>query len=460
MSPDLSHDLFEHQADELHRLLHSASHFALLWEMGVGKTPVTARLFWGMRQASAVGRLLYLCPASVKAQAARELRRWGPPGLRVQILQTRADRPDPAADAVVVNYDLLLGDTLFARLLEERWLLLVLDESHLLRTPTATRTRRVLGNTPCLAESAQRVIALTGTPVVNSPLDLFALINRLFPRAFAVDGRRMQMHEFIDRYCIRRRLHIGGGHTIEHIVGGKNLEELRERLAPYVSRLRRADVLDLPPLAIQDFALSADVDDAVAAAMAELPPGLVEALQGADDDTLPALLRRHAAELATLRRLLGTLKAGAAAEHIAERLAAGEDRAIGFFHHRDVGDIVLRQLRKAGIAAAMIRGDTSAGARVEAVDALTSGDARVLLLQNHSGSLGLNLQVCRYAAVVESDWTDAIAEQSIGRIYRAGQLRAVTVEFLFVPGTLDEHVVGVARRKARLAADLIERKVA
>ena len=43
---------------------------------------------------------------------------------------------------------------------------------------------------------------------------------------------------------------------IERMGGGKNLAELRERLSPYVSRLRRDEVLDLPPIAINDYALT------------------------------------------------------------------------------------------------------------------------------------------------------------------------------------------------------------
>jgi SNF2 family DNA or RNA helicase len=108
----------------------------------------------------------------------------------------------------------------------------------------------------------------------------------------------------------------------------------------------------------------------------------------------------------------------------------------------------------------MIRGDTPAGARTRAIDALTDGNLQVLLLQNQAGSLGLNLQACRRAVIIEPDWTDATTQQAIGRIYRAGQTRSCVVEFLLISDSLDEHVVGVARGKAQLAADLIEQSAA
>lgn len=453
LDPHLLQDLYKHQQDALrHLLLNNVANYALFWQMGCGKGVLAVR--YGTALPAASGRLC-CCPASCKVQVAREIRRFGPPGVRVQILNGRQAQLEPDVDWHVVNYELLLSDAVFEQLISRHWSLLILDESHLLRSMAARRTVRALGRTG-LATKADRVLAMTGTPIVNSPLDVYALTARLFPAAIG----SMRAREFEDRYCAHRVVHIGGGRTVEQIVGGKNLAELRERLAPHMSRLRRDEVLDLPPIAIHDFALTVEIGDALDAAMVELPSGLVEALQRADDDTLMHLVQRHAVELATLRRLFGTLKAGAAAEHILERLAGGEDRVIAFFHHRDVGDIVLKELHQARVAASMIRGDTPAGARWRAVDALTDGELRVLLLQNESGSLGLNLQACRYAAIIEPSWTDATTQQAISRIYRAGQTRNCIVEFLLIPDSIDEHIVSVARRKAAIAADLIEKSAA
>ena len=107
---------------------------------------------------------------------------------------------------------------------------------------------------------------------------------------------------------------------------------------------------------------------------------------------------------------------------------------------------------------AIIRGDTVSTARAKAIDAFDAGQLPVLLLQNHAGSLGLNLQLCRYAAIVELDWTDAITQQAIGRLYRAGQQRDVVVEFLLVAGSIDEHVAEAARRKPDHHARHAQRK--
>jgi SNF2 family DNA or RNA helicase len=456
--PRLFADLYRHQATELAHLLSTTGHRMLYWQQGVGKTPVVARLGWTLSDRPK----LYLCPATCKVQVARELRRWGGPNTRVQILEGRRAKLDPDADWIVMNYDLLPSDSILQQLIGRRWCLLVIDEAQLLRNLTAKRTQRVFGRAPCLAGQADRVVLLSGTPVINSPADLFPPINRLFPRAIAVEDasgelRRMQLAEYNARYCVFRTVWISGGSTIQVPAGGQNIAELRSKLAPYMSRLRRRDVLDLPALRIHEFALSIALNTAeLTAALKTVPQELLDRLQVASGDELLTLLQRHAPQLSTLRRVLGVAKATTAADHLAERLAGGEDRVIAFFHHREVADVMLAQLRLAEISAGMIRGDTPAATRTQLIDAFDRGKLPVLLLQSQSGSLGLNLQACRYAAIVEPDWTAAVSEQAIARLYRAGQVRDVTIDFLLIPNSLDEHIVNVAHRKAALAADLIE----
>jgi SWI/SNF-related matrix-associated actin-dependent regulator 1 of chromatin subfamily A len=450
-------DLYAHQAAELEYLLATTGHRLLHGQMGCGKTQPIARLGWALN-----GAKLYLCPASCKRQTARELRRWGKPGTTIQVVEGRSARLD-GSEWTVINHDLLLSDPLFAQLIARRYMLLASDENHMLRNAAAKRTQRVYGRAPCLADQADRVVAMTGTPIISSPADLFPTLNRLFPRAIATQDaagtlRRTQWAEFTERYCTFRDIHIAGGRTVRRPSGGQNLAELRVKLAPFMSRLRREHVLDLPPLQLTEYALTISVTDAAAIdeAERELPPALRERLQRATADELADLLRQYSPHLSTLRRILGMVKAAPAAEHIAERLAGGEDRVAVFFHHHGTADLLLEHLSLNGIIAGMIRGDTPLAARDRAITEFTAGRLQALLLQLQSGSLGLNLQCARRAVFVETDWTAAANEQAIARLHRANQARSVVVEFLLVPDTLDEHIVSTAQRKAAVAAALIE----
>jgi SNF2 family DNA or RNA helicase len=246
------------------------------------------------------------------------------------------------------------------------------------------------------------------------------------------------------------------GRVIRTPNGSKNTAELRARIAPYVSRVRLPDVVDLPPLRVAEYALAVTATTELTMALQELPPSLLEEIQAADGDELLALLRRHTQALATLRRLIGIAKVPAAVEYLTDRLAGGVDRLVVFFHHRTVSDLLQAQLQQAGISVGVIRGDTPANIRTALIDSFDAGDLSVLALQLQAGSLGLNLQCAAHAAFLEIDWTAATNEQAIARLYRAGQTRSVTVDFLLIPDSLDEHVISTARRKAAIATALIE----
>jgi SWI/SNF-related matrix-associated actin-dependent regulator 1 of chromatin subfamily A len=455
----LSAGLLGHQAAALRALIESVANQLLAWEMGTGKTCMAARLGWALGPHA---RNLIIVPASLLEQTRRELIRWGQPGVTVQILRTGKGKLSTDCSWVVVSYDLARTTLIYRQLIAENWDLLVLDESHLLRGWTTKRTRAVYGRGG-IASHARRTLCLSGTPVVASAADLFPMLYTLCPAALAVSdgkgGRRtMSGAEFEARFCVMRTVHLPGGRTKQVPSGSKNTAELRTRIESFVSRMRRADVLDLLPLVINTFALTVAPTAELTAALAALPPELLTQLESASDDQLLGLLQRHAPMLATLRRLLGLSKVPAAIDYALTRFEGGADRLILFHHHRDVADALLSGLRQAGISAANIRGDTAVAMRTRLVDRFNAGELSTLVLQLQSGGLGWNLQSCAFAAFVESDWTAATNQQAISRIYRAGQRRPVTVDFLSVPDSLDERITAVAARKAEVAAAIIERQ--
>ncbi len=295
---DLFANFYDHQTTEFEYLSSTTSHRLLFWEQGVGKSPIADRRS-PLGQALGEVPKLYLCPASCKVQVARELVRWGGPGTRVQILEGRRAKLTCNVEWSICNFDLLLSNDVFAQLIGQHWHLLIIDESHLLRNLSAKRTQRVFGAAPCLADQADRVVCLSGTPVVNSPADIYPMVNRLFPRAIAIPDesgelRRMQFNEFVARYCTFKTVHISAGRTLRVPAGAQNVEELRTKLAPHMSRLRRKDVLDLPALRLQEFALSVTSSAELLTALRSVPQELLDQLQAVTGDELLALLRRHA----------------------------------------------------------------------------------------------------------------------------------------------------------------------
>ena len=130
----------------------------------------------------------------------------------------------------VVNYESARNQPLANWLAAQRFDLLVLDESHRIKSPSGTTSRWVSR----LAKTCARRVALTGTPMPHSPMDVYAQARSLDPGLFG--------WSFVK---FRRRYAVMGGFGGKQITGFQNMDQLQERLSRITFQASR-DVLDLP----------------------------------------------------------------------------------------------------------------------------------------------------------------------------------------------------------------------
>lgn len=431
----------------------SSRNAILAWEPGVGKTFAA---FMGGRAVG--GPQLYLCPANLRSQVADAAAVFDP-ALHVQILREGTDKLDRAADIVVSSYGTAAGRTIkgkqdtrvFKQLFKHAWGSIACDEAHGLKEPDARRTRAIYGATPdspgALFRRARFTWALTGTPVLANPVDLWTHYSRLFP--FAVlndDGDPLTRAEWIDRFCTVRKTGFG-----DQITGGKNLEELRELIAPFMQVLRSVDVLDLPPLTIDTIHLDAGTllrggvpDDAQAQIRA-----LIEA-----DEELGGLQD----SLATERRLIALGKAKAVAEQALTELQGGLDKVIIYGHHTEALALIERELSEMGMHPALYRGGMTDRTK-EHHKARFIRDATCRAFVGNIVASGTGLdglqEVCGRILFAEADWTPGINDQCIRRAWRSGQSRPCRVSFCSLRGSIDEDVQTSLTRKAKTIAKII-----
>lgn len=158
-------------------------------------------------------RGLFVCPATLKSNWYREIKLWlVHPNKSVGIAQGSYW---PDTDIVIVNYDILLRHRESVE--EVEWDLVVLDEAHYIKSAKAQRTYAILGNKKMGLKPirAKRKLALTGTPILNRPGELFSILHWLDPNAWP------SRFYFAQRYC-------AGGYGLYD--GASNLEELQLRL--------------------------------------------------------------------------------------------------------------------------------------------------------------------------------------------------------------------------------------
>lgn len=462
-------DLMPWQRQEVVKIA-EGRHRALWADPGVGKTAVAARAALQRRRQGCPLPTLYLAPSALVGQVGREFVRWWP-GCRVCVIRASGQAIDPRADAVVIGYGLLSRQTgLIDRLRPLAFGLMVMDESHYLRSHEAKRTQIILLAANAIATRAQQRLFLSGTMLVNHAGDLHPMITRLGVTALASTDpkgvrRSISRSAYESKFVVFAEKFFGG-RSIRMAVGSKNLPELHTALAPHLRRARLQDVIaGLPSLRLPVLPLEADIR-----AVPGLPPGIAGAVQNLMDDIaeleegpvraaaqteLMALLDEANIALSTWRRALGEAKAPAAAGVLIDRLQSGEPQAVCFVHHRSVGDAIKDALAEAGIACGLLRGGISQAERDATIAAFKGGALRVVICQHESGGTGVDgLQVARYGLVVESPWTAAALRQSVARLWRAGQRNAVLVEIATAAGTLDETIAEIIARKAGEAAAL------
>lgn len=425
----------------------------LAWEPGVGKT------FAAFMAGRAVGGpQLYLCPGNLRSQVADAAAAFDP-ALAVQVIREGTDKLDAKADLVVTSYGHAAGRTvkgkqdtrIFKQLFKRAWGSIACDEAHGLKEPEARRTRAIYGATTAspgaLFRRAKFTWALTGTPVLASPVDLWTHYSRLFPFAVLNDeGDPLTRAEWIDRFCQVRKTGFG-----DQIVGGKNLEELRELIAPFVSILRSVDVLDLPPLTIDTIHLEAD--KLLKGGVPEHAEAQLRALIDADEDFADL-----EDSLATERRLIGLAKAKAVAEQALTELRGGLDKVIIYGHHTEALELIERELSEMGMHPALYRGGmTDRSKEHHKARFIRDDGCRAFVGNITAAGTGLDgLQdVCGRILFAEADWTPGINDQCIRRAWRSGQKRPCRVSFCSLRGSIDESIQNALTRKAKIIAKII-----
>lgn len=376
-------------------------------EMGLGKSAqaITASRLIGATDITVV------CPASVRAVWRHEFKLW---------------RPD-------VQPTLL---TSYAKHKEvpDGGELLILDEAHYLKTPSAQRTRKIYGTNA--VNRWDYIWALSGTPAPNH-------IGEMWTHCNVMGGTDLSYHQWIDRYCITAPSEYPPGYRIVRSKG-EMAAEIREKMAPWFFRRKLSDVsIQLPPLRWAGLPMASTP---AAQAMKEIPPKTD--LLCADID-LEAIARRP--HIASVRRATADAKTMDFALWLSEEIYNGLGKVIVFGYHRAPLERLNNMLKES----VLVYGGTPEGQREEAVRSFQEDpEVKVFLGQIESAGTGITLTAADRVVFFESDWSPANMVQAAKRCHRIGQDRPVLVQVLTLQDSIDEAIQGTLIRKARDLSNL------
>ena len=417
-------------------------------EMGLGKTIQALGL---INLTPAIKRVLVICPASLKRNWKREAQKWLTRDLPIRIIEGgKARWSADGAQFVIINYDILAKHAKTLRMHE--WDLMILDESHAIKNYKAARTRQIIGWTDRYGAGsivpipASRKMFLTGTPVMNRPIELLTTLQCLTPKTFP------NWQGFVNRYCSSEWGYETFGDGFGGNSGGaSNLGELSDMLRQscMVRRLKGDVLKELPPKRRQVLDVR-DSGRAISKALAEESRVLSE-LQG-----LPKGQRIPFEKIAEARHATSDAKAPEVITHIKQALDGGSEKIVVFAHHHSVMGALQEAFKNQCVR---FDGQTSLDMRERAVRLFQeSRQIRVFIGQIKAAGTGITLTAASHVVFAELPWTPAELVQAEDRCHRIGQADHVLVQALVVPKSIDARIAELLVEKAAIVKDALDSK--
>jgi len=437
------------------------SWLAFLWEhrlggiladdMGLGKTMQCLALISHARQCQppgdpTAGPFLIVAPTSVVANWAAEAARFAP-DLRVVPVSSTVARLGQGlgglaagADAVVTSYALLRLD--FAAYAEVGWSGLLLDEAQ----QAKNRQSQVYQCARRLAAPVK--IAITGTPLENNVMELWSLLSITAPGLFPSPDR------FRDYYA----------RPIERQGDRQRLAQLQRRIRPLVRRRTKEQVAaDLP--AKQEQVLEVELHPQHRKVYQTRLQRERQKVLGLIGDmnanrftifrslTLLRQLSLHAGLVDEAHAGLASAKIDALLGQLHE-VTGGGHRALVFSQFTRFLGKVRERLEAEGIPYSYLHGGTRD--RPAVIQRFKDGTDPVFLISLKAGGFGLNLTEADYCFLLDPWWNPATEAQAVDRTHRIGQTRSVMVYRLVAKDTIEEKVMALKARKARLFSSVMD----
>lgn len=441
-------------------------------DMGLGKTgsAISAVEEWRLR-AKAGGEIpsgprLVVCPNSVKGSWARQLEMWYGPDVNYKIvdgstasarmrqIESVTDYPEENG-WLIVNWEQIRakkvkktikrrnGST-STKMVEEmkepifektEWLAVIADEVHRAKNKASQQTRglwRVRADDGIM-------LAMSGTPMLNSPDELWSILHWLWPKEYTSYWRFYE--EYVD---------YTEGYFGKVITGVRNPAALRFELRDRLVRRTQGEVLDLPgkvrvpvPLTLNksqrklyddaENQMWLEIEKAAEAGDKSAEEFIAKASEGASMTEL-LQIKNGASRTVRLRQiietpaLLGADDDSAVLDSCVETIMdSGEEQWVVFTEFADTPSILAGRLRARGIEAVEYTGSVSTQDRADIEERFQRGEIQVVVGTLKSMYQGITLTAAHLEYFVSRDWVPDINEQAEDRCSRIGQKKRVVV---------------------------------
>lgn len=403
-------------------------------QQGLGKTLEAIAWIQYHKNNKNIFPVLIICPAAVKYNWLSEFDKFTALGDDVEILS--GTKPfSTTKNILIINYD-ILKDWKTKIINDIKPKTVIADEVHKAKNEKSKRTKSFVE----IGKKVKNVIGLTGTPILNKPIEIFMPLKVIKPTLFP------NKKAYAYRFCDAKFNGFGMNYN-----GAKNTIELHQILVREVLlRRKKEDVAkELPDKVRTMLPLEIDNKQDYNHAYTDL----IDFLKQIDPQkAMRAMRARTLSKINTLKQLAVKGKLNQAASWIEDVIE--NEKLVVFVHYKNTVEMLKKKFGDQAVA--YVGGMSEKQRKHVESEFWNNDDVRLFIGNIEAAGTGINLQVASNVAFLEYPWSPGLFRQCEDRCHRLGQKDVVNVYNLIARNTIEYSIVTKLEEKAKVVSQVID----
>ncbi len=430
---------------------------ALLMDMGLGKSLTSIAITGQLFNDKKIERVLVICPTSIIGVWLEEFKKFADFDYCIEAIigTTMSKRKDKlkllchkiGLKVAIINYEATWRMEKELNIYKPD--IIICDESQKIKNPSASQSKTIHR----LGVKAKYKIILTGTPVQNSPMDVFSQWKFLDPNIFGLSF-----------YAFRNHYAVMGGYYNHQILRYKNMDELTSKAHSVAYRITKEEALDLPEQIFLNRYCELEptarkiYDTVVKESYAELMDGEITAT-----NVLTKLMRLsqiaggHVKDDEGRMQVISKSKLNELRDIMEDVIIDNKKKLVIFARFIPEIESIKSLAREMDIRYSYITGEIKTEERSEMCSKFQNdNNIKLFIAQIQTAGLGITLTAADTAVFYSLDFNYANYSQAIARTHRIGQKNTCTYINLIATETVDEKILKALESKQDIAKNIVD----
>ncbi len=419
-------------------------------EMGLGKTLQAIIFLRKLIAEKPDAKILIVSPTSLVYNWEKEFQKFAPELKYIAVAESKKKRQEIMQNfdnynIFITTYGLVRNDN--DEYEYKDFEVCIIDEAQAIKNYQAGMTKEIK------KIKARTKIALTGTPLENSVLELWSIFDFIMPGYLnsIVRFREAYGIKDVDKDSLKRLDNLN--YQIRPFILRRKKKEVSKELPDKIEQIEYLDMSEMEKAMYQSLVedTKEEIDNVIASeGFSKARFKIVTLLTRLRQLCIsPALLDKdYTEDSIKIKRLL----------EIVKELIKDNHKILIFSSFKGAVELVKKKFDEESISNYVIDGSVSGKDRVMLVDAFNKDKTSCFLITLKSGGTGLNLTSADIVIHLDVWWNPQVENQATDRAHRIGQTKKVTVLKLINKGTVEEKIIELQEKKRILSDNLIEGK--